>query len=109
VLRSPRDDDDAQPETTRMADLRGEDDEYYGAVTTPPPPPVVAVAPTTQPTTAPAAPRRVWVMKVIRGGTVTEMAFPVPPSRLPPSPDGAPLPERSAVTGAGDGLQEEAQ
>jgi hypothetical protein len=115
VLRSPRDDDDEQPEATRMADLRGEGEDYGSAVApVVPPQPVVVMAPTTLPTTAPvtAAPKRIWVMKVIRGGTVTEMAFPAPPPRTPPVPDSGlqiQPPQPPALTGGGDGLQEEAQ
>jgi pilus assembly protein CpaB len=124
VLRSPRDDDDDELESTRMSDLRGED-EFYGPLVTSTPTPVqptpavVAVAPpppTSQPTTAPTTmpAKRIWVMRVIRGGAVTEMAFPAPPPKAPPVQDpGLQLlpqtPQTPAVTGTGDDLQEEAQ
>jgi pilus assembly protein CpaB len=115
VLRSPRDDDDAGLEATRMAELRGEEEEYGGSggIFGPPTPQpaqsvVVVAAPTTAPTTAPA-PRRVWVMKVIRGGTVTDMVFPAPPPRTPPIQDPGLQVQTPVLTGGGDGLQEEAE
>ena len=123
VLRSPRDDDDDELESTRMADLRGEDE--FGPLVTSTPTPV-------QPTPAVVAVAAAAADESTddradddageadlgdagdprRGGDGD--GVPGPAAQAPPVQDpGLQLlpqtPQTPAVTGTGDDLQEEAQ